>query len=71
MQKNCNPFQALGVLDDTLSAGGKVSPFLQRNLIESTINQIVFTIFGIIWNQTDVHLVLNQLENGKYNRISG
>ena len=28
-----------------------------RNLIKSTRNQIVFTIFRLIWNQTDVHLV--------------
>ena len=27
-----------------------------RNLIKSNRNQIVFTIFCLIWNQTDVHL---------------
>ena len=32
-------------------------------------NQIVFTIFQLIWNQTDVRLVPNQSENGKYNLI--
>ena len=42
-----------------------------RNLIKSTQNQIVFTIFRLIWNQTDVRLVPNQLENGKYNLILG
>ena len=41
-----------------------------RNLIESTRNQIVFTIFLLIWNQTDVRLVPNQSENGKCNLIS-
>ena len=41
-----------------------------RNLIKSTRNQIVFTIFRLIWNQTDVRLVINQSENGKYNLIS-
>ena len=30
-----------------------------RNLIKSTRNQIVFTIFRLIWNQTDVRLVPN------------
>ena len=42
-----------------------------RNLIESTRNQIVFTIFWLIWIQADVRLVPNQSENGKYNLISG
>ena len=36
-----------------------------RNRIESNRNQIVFTIFRLIWNQTDVRLVPNQSENGK------
>ena len=40
------------------------------NLITSNRNQIVFTIFRLIWNQTDVRLVPNQLENSKYNLIS-
>ena len=31
---------------------------------------IVFFIFSLIWNQTDVRLVPNQSENGKYNLIS-
>ena len=35
--------------------------------MKSTQNQIVFTIFI----QTDFRLDPNQLENGKYNRISG
>ena len=42
-----------------------------RNLIKSTRNQIVFTILRLIWNQTDVRLVLNQSENGEYNLILG
>ena len=53
----------------------QVSQFLHtekyfRNLIELNGNQIVFIIFRLIWNQTDVRLVPNQLENGKYNLIS-
>ena len=34
-----------------------------RNLISSNRNQIVFTIFRLIWNQTDVRLDPNQSEN--------
>ena len=41
-----------------------------RNFIKSNRIQIVFTIFRLIWNQTDVRLVPNQLENGKYNLMS-
>ena len=41
-----------------------------QNLIESNRNQFVFTIFRLIWIQTDVRLVTNQPENGKYNLIS-
>ena len=41
-----------------------------RNLVKSNRNQIIFTIFRLIWNQTDVHSVPNQRENGKYNLIS-
>ena len=40
-----------------------------RNLIYSNRNQIVFTIFRLIWKQMDVSLVSNQSENGKYNLI--
>ena len=40
------------------------------NLVNSNRNQIVFTIFRLIWNQKDVCLVLNHLKNGKYNLIS-
>ena len=40
-----------------------------RNLSKSNRNQIVSTIFRFIWKQTDVHLVLNQSENGKCNLI--
>ena len=41
-----------------------------RNLIKSNWNQIVVTIFRLICNQTDVHMVPNQPENGNYNLIS-
>ena len=44
--------------------------WFQRNRINSIWNQIVFTILRLIWNQTDVRLVPNQSENGKYNLIS-
>ena len=44
--------------------------YTQRNLIKSTRNQIVFTIFPLIWNQTNVRFVPYQSENGKYNMIS-
>ena len=42
----------------------------QRNLIKSTRNQIVFTMYRLIWNQTNVRLNPNQSEKGKYNLIS-
>ena len=41
-----------------------------RNLIKSTRNQIVYTIFQLLWNRTDFRLIPNQLENGIYNLIS-
>ena len=42
-----------------------------QNLVKSNRNQIVFTIFRLIWNQTDsVRLVPNKSENSKYNLIS-
>ena len=44
--------------------------YKQRNLIKSNRNQIVFTIFRLNWNQTDVHSISNQSQNGKYNLIS-
>ena len=40
-----------------------------RNLIKSNRSQIVYTIFRLIWNKTDIRLVPNQMENGKYNLI--
>ena len=40
------------------------------NLIKSTRNPIVLTIFLLIWIQTDVRLDPNQSENGKYNLIT-
>ena len=39
------------------------------NLVNSNQNQIVFTIFRLIWIQTDVSLDPIQSENGKYNLI--
>ena len=41
-----------------------------RNLITSNRNQIVFTMHRLIWNKTNVSLLPNQSENGKYNLIS-
>ena len=41
------------------------------NLVKSARNQIVFTIFRLIWIQTEVRLDPNQSGNGKYNLISG
>ena len=41
-----------------------------RNLNKSNRNQIVFIMHRLIWNKTDVRLVPNQSENGKYNLIS-
>ena len=41
-----------------------------RNIVKSIWNQILIFVFGLIWNQTDVHLVPNQSENGNYNLIS-
>ena len=41
-----------------------------QNCIKSSQNLIVFTILQFIWNQTDVRLVSNWSENGKYNLIS-
>ena len=48
----------------------------RRNLFGILFNQTeirlynVYTSFRLIWNQTDVSLVPNQPENGKYNLIS-
>ena len=42
-----------------------------QNLIKSNRNQIVITIFRLIWIQMDVCLVPNESENSKYNLISG
>ena len=40
-----------------------------RNLNKLNLSPIVFNIFQLIQNQTDVRLVPNQLENDKYNLI--
>ena len=49
--------------------------YTQRNLFEIVLNQsrnqILFTIFQLIWNQTDVRLDPSQSKNGKYNLILG
>ena len=39
------------------------------NLIKSNRNQIVFIIFRLIWNETNIRLVPDQSENDKYNLI--
>ena len=39
----------------------RVIKYTQKNLIKSNQNQIVFTIFRLIWNQSDVRLVPNQI----------
>ena len=44
--------------------------FFFRNLIKSSWNQIVFTIFWLNWIKMEVPLDLNQPENGKYSLIS-
>ena len=41
------------------------------NLIELNRNQIIFTIFQLIWNETEIRLVPKQSESGKYNLILG
>ena len=41
-----------------------------RNLIKWTRIQIVYTIFRLIWNQTDVRLVPNRSDNDNYNLVS-
>ena len=43
---------------------------ISRNIIQSNRNQIVFIIFRLIRNQTEVRLVSNQSENSKNNLIS-
>ena len=40
-----------------------------QNLIKLNWNQIVFTIFRLIWNQMNDRLVPNHSENGSYNLI--
>ena len=58
---------------DPVTTGSHTEKTFQ-NIIKSTQNQIVFTIFGLIWIETDFRLVPNQSdqsENGIYNLISG
>ena len=42
-----------------------------RNCIESNRNFIVFTIFRLIWNQTEFSLVPIQSENGNMGLVVG
>ena len=42
-----------------------------RNVVKSTRNQIVFTIFRLTWIQTDIHLDPSHSKNSNYNLISG
>ena len=47
-------------LDKVRIISGLILPHTEksfRNLIKSNLNQIVFTIFRLIWNQTDLRLV--------------
>ena len=41
-----------------------------RNHIKSNQNQIVYTIFQFIKNQTNIRFVQNRSENGKHSLIS-
>ena len=40
------------------------------NLIESERDRFVFTIFGLVWNQTNIHLVPDQSRKGECNLVS-
>ena len=62
-------YAALEILSDEFYIIQKDKSF--PNPIKSTRNQIVYTIFRLIWIQVDVRLDPNQSENGKYNLISG
>ena len=58
-------------MSETLRTLIPVFQYIQKNPNKSNRNQIVFTIFQLIWNQTDaIRLVPSQSENGKYNLIS-
>ena len=48
--------------------GSGNSVHTQTNHIKGNRNQIVFNIFRLIWDQTELHLVQIQTENGKYNQ---
>ena len=50
-------------------ASSGVPGYTQRNLFKILLNQIVFTIFRLIWNQTDNCLVPNWSENVYHNLI--
>ena len=72
--KICTWFQTgpLIVLENIMSQTklNCISEKYFRNLVKSNWNQIVYTIFRLIWNQKDIRMVPNQSENGKYNLIS-
>ena len=68
IKKNISP-AICGYIITNIIANAHREIFLILN--KSTRNQIVYTIFRLIWNQTQVCLVPNQSENGTYNLISG
>ena len=78
-KKNWSWRASLGIMETQWTAPfkhlGIILPWCWRvfflNIIKSTRNQNVSTISRLIWNQTGVHLVPNQLENGKYNLNPG
>ena len=58
-----------GISDLEKCMGSKQNKKCFRNIIKSNRNLMVFTIFRLIWNLTDVRLVPNHSGNGKYNLI--
>ena len=73
--KGMHIFSRYFILIHRVSESSRRCAYTQRNifenLIKSTCNQIVFTIFRLIWILTDVRLDPNRSEIGKYNLISG
>ena len=60
------PYSLISVL---IGIGFSLPPRSPSNSSEMNRNHIVFTIFRLIWHQTEFRFVLNQSENGKYNLI--
>ena len=58
------------IVYEKASSGLHTEKYFQ-NLIKLNWNKILFTIFWLIWIQTDVRLDPNQSEHGKNNLISG